>query len=114
MYIDTSHELSSDYSEIVIVDKGIDSVDLKILRQLKSGDVIVTSDYGLASLVLSKGAKAISFNGLIYSELNIEQLLFDRFLCGVSRRANNKFSKIKKRTNLNDLEFRENFKITIS
>lgn len=105
MFIDTSHELRSVYSKVVTVDKGIDAVDLKILKFLKSGDIVVTGDYGLASLALSKGGKAISQNGLIYSEDNIEQLLFERFLGSVNRKSGQRTKNIKKRTKENDDEF---------
>ena len=50
MYIDSSHILSSDYSKIVTISKGRDAVDLALINDSEKGDVIVTQDYGVASL----------------------------------------------------------------
>lgn len=109
MYFDNSHIYSDDYSTVIIVDKSKDSVDLKILNDLKPNDIVVTGDYGLASIVISKNAKAISNNGLIFSESNIDKLLFERFLGVKNRKAKIKTKKIKKRDIKMDNNFKENF-----
>ena len=109
MFIDTSHELYSDYSEIVTVSKGIDSVDLKIVSEVEKGDIVVTNDFGLASILLAKGAIPISPNGLIFDNNNIERLLFERHLVKESVRKNKKHKKIKKRTKGNDDAFYKSF-----
>lgn len=109
MYFDNSHIYSDDYSNVIIVDKSKDSVDLKIINDLKSDDIVVTGDYGLASIVISKNAKAISNNGLIFTEKNIDKLLFERFLGVKNRKAKIKTKKIKKRDSKMDDNFRENF-----
>lgn len=62
MYIDSSHILSSDYSKIVTISKGRDAVDLALINDSEKGDVIVTQDYGVASLALGRSAYAISIN----------------------------------------------------
>ena len=67
MVIDTAHELNDGYSTVVTVDKGPDSVDFKIMGLLSAGDIVVTQDYGLASIALGKGAMAINQNGLVYT-----------------------------------------------
>ena len=56
MYIDSSHILSSDYSKIVTISKGRDAVDLALINDSEKGDVIVTQDYGVASLALGRSA----------------------------------------------------------
>ncbi len=109
MFIDTSHELYSDYSKIVMVSKGIDSVDLKIVKDVKKGDIVVTNDFGLASILLTKGAYPISPNGLVFDENNIERLLFERHLVKESVRKKKKHKKIKKRTTENDESFLKSF-----
>ena len=109
MFIDTSHELYSDYSKIVTVSKGIDSVDLKIISEVKKNDIVVTNDFGLASILLTKKALPISPNGLIFDENNIERLLFERHLVKENVRKNKKHKKIKKRTNENDKAFLKSF-----
>lgn len=109
MYFDNSHIYNDDYSKVIIVDKSKDSVDLKIINDLDKDDIVVTQDYGLASIVISKGAKAINNNGLIFTENNIDKLLFEKFLSVKNRRAKIKTKNIKKRNIEMDDNFRKNF-----
>lgn len=108
MYFDTSHEYDDDYSKVFIVDKSKDSVDINILNNMFKNDIIVTGDYGLASLVLSKGGYAINQNGLIYSSNNMDKLLFERFLGVKNRKSNIKTKNMKKRDKRYDIIFRNN------
>ena len=78
MVIDVNHILTSDYSEIVTVSQGADSVDLYLINRVKKGDIVVSQDYGVAALALGKGAKAVSNSGLIFDDSNIDKLLFER------------------------------------
>ena len=106
MYIDSSHILSSDYSKIVTISKGRDAVD-----DSEKGDVIVTQDYGVASLALGRSAYAIGNSGLIYDNNNIDKLMFERFLGQKVRRAGRKGGKTfnpKKRTREDDERFERN------
>ena len=75
---DNTHSIQKDGALTVIVDKGADSADCRIANLAKKGDVVITQDYGLAALALGKGSKALNQNGLIYSDSNIENLLFTR------------------------------------
>lgn len=67
------------------VDPGRDSVDLYILNSIKSGDVLITQDIGLASLVLRKGVYALSPRGTEYKEETINTVLDMRFLAAKAR-----------------------------
>ena len=67
MFIDTSHILESDYSEIIQVGQGQDAADIAIINNTQKLDIIVTGDYGVASLALAMGAYVISFNGMYYT-----------------------------------------------
>lgn len=109
MYFDNSHIYSDDYSKVIIVDKAKDSVDLRIINDLNSNDIVVTQDYGLASIVISKKAKAINNNGLIFTEDNIDKLLFERFLGVKNRKAKLKTKNMRKRNKKMDDNFRLNF-----
>lgn len=109
MYFDNSHIYNDEYSKVIIVDKSKDSVDLKIINDLYKDDIVVTQDYGLASIVISKNAKAINNNGLIFTDSNIDKLLFDRFLGLKNRRAKIKTKNMKKRNKIMDDNFRKNF-----
>lgn len=105
MIIDTSHELFDGYSTIITVDKARDSVDIKLINLLKKGDIVVTQDYGVAAMGLGKGAKVINQNGFIYSDSNIDRLLFERHLGQKVRKAGGRTNNAKKRTK----EDNENF-----
>lgn len=65
---DTNHVLKSDYSEIKIIGAGADAVDLALVNLCKRGDIAVTQDYGVAALVLGKGAYCIHQSGKIFSD----------------------------------------------
>ena len=60
---DTNHVLKSDYSKIKIIGAGADAVDLALVNLCKKGDIAVTQDYGVAALVLGKGAYCIHQSG---------------------------------------------------
>lgn len=106
MYIDTSHTLDDSYSQVVIVGKGKDAVDIVLVNNIAEGDIVVTQDYGLAAVVLSKKANAINQNGRIYNTNNIDRLLFERFLSQENRRAGKRGGKHKKRTKENNERFK--------
>lgn len=77
---DTSHIINKVGVETVILSKGSDSVDFALVNKVSKDDIIITQDYGLAAMVLSKDGYPINQNGLIYSNENIDQLLFTRHL----------------------------------
>ena len=94
-----------DGAKTVTCSKGADSVDFTLVNLISKGDVVITQDYGLAALVLGKGGKALNQNGLIYSDTNIENLLFTRFIGKKERMAGNRTKGPKKRTAQNDADF---------
>ena len=106
MYIDTSHELNNTKSEVVVVSKGIDSVDLKIVSDVKEGDLVITNDFGLASVLLTKKAYVMSPNGLVFTNDNIDRLLFERHIVKENVRNSKRVKNIKKRTKENDKAFK--------
>ena len=105
MLSDTAHRLGDGYSRIVTVDKEADSVDFALIGLLKSGDVVVTQDYGVAAMALGKGARVINQNGLVYSDANIDGLLMERHIGGKVRRAGGRTKGPPKRTAEDDARF---------
>jgi uncharacterized protein YaiI (UPF0178 family) len=105
MVIDTSHILESDYSEIVQVSKAPDAVDIALINRTTPGDIVVTQDYGVASMALGKRAYSINQNGRYYTEENIDMLMFERHISKKQRRAGNRTGSIKKRTKEDDEHF---------
>ncbi len=85
--LDTSHILNDGYSKVITVDKGRDSVDIRLANLLEAGDIVVTQDFGVAALALGKRAKAMNQNGMVYDDRNMDQLLFERHLGQKIRRA---------------------------
>jgi len=98
MLIDTSHELNDGYSTVITVDKQADSVDFSLMGLLASDDIVVTQDFGLAAMVLGKGARAINQNGLVYTDDNIDKLLMERHLGAKIRRGGGRVKGPAKRT----------------
>ena len=98
MLIDTSHELNDGYSTIVTVDKQADSVDFALMGLLTREDVVVTQDFGLAAMVLGKGARAVNQNGLVYTDSNIDKLLMERHIGAKIRRGGGRTKGPTKRT----------------
>ena len=105
IFCDTSHIINSDYAQIITVSKGADSVDFALVNEVKSGDIVVTQDYGLAAMVLSKGGKAITQNGMIISDSNLELLLTSRYESKKARMSGAHLKGPKKRTAQNDEAF---------
>ena len=80
LFCDTAHQLYSDYSKIKKVAPGRDASDMQIYNECKIGDIVITQDYGLASLVMAKGALVMHPSGAIYSKETIDTLLMSRYL----------------------------------
>jgi uncharacterized protein YaiI (UPF0178 family) len=95
---DTSHEIHRDGADTVIVEKGADSADFKIVNLVSQGDVVVTQDYALAAMCLSKGARVINQNGMEYTDKNIDSLLMSRFIAKKVRNAGGRLKGPSKRT----------------
>lgn len=70
----------NEVSEIRWVERRPQAADIEIINLSQKEDIIVTGDYGLASLVIGKGARAISFRGMVYQEKKMDALLEQRYL----------------------------------
>jgi uncharacterized protein YaiI (UPF0178 family) len=107
---DVNHLLESDYAEVITVGQGKDAVDYALINRTDSGDIVITQDYGVATLALAKGAAAIDQNGRIYSDKNIDRLLFERHLAQKQRRASGRFAHVPARLKENDELFERQFR----
>lgn len=108
---DTNHVLESDYSEVKIIGAGADAVDFALLNLCQKGDVVVTQDYGVAAMILGKGAYGIHQSGRWYTNQNIDQLLMERHLAKKARMGKGKhhLKGPSKRTEEDDKRFQESF-----
>ena len=107
---DTAHEFHRDGAETLIFDKGSDSVDFALVRRIEAGDLVVTQDYGLASMCLAKNARVIHQDGWEYTADNIDALLFQRHAARKHRASGGRFKGPKKRTPDQDETFRASLK----
>lgn len=111
MFADTSHILTSNYSEIIMVSKAPDAVDFALINRAERGDVVVTQDFGVAAMALGKGAYAIHQNGKVYTDSSIDLMLMERHIAKKIRRAGERVgSNAKKRTSIEDEKFADTFR----
>ena len=105
MLTDTSHELYDGYSKIITVDKQADSVDYALMGLLTHEDIVVTQDFGLAAMVIGKGARAVNQSGLIFTDANMDRLLMERYIGAKVRRGGGRTKGPAKRTKKDDTKF---------
>ena len=75
---DTAHQIQRDGAQTLVFDKGADSVDFALVNRVCPGDIVVTQDYGLASMCMARRARVLNQNGLEYTGENIDFLLVRR------------------------------------
>ena len=102
---DEAHVFVREGAQTITVSKGADSVDFKLVNLAAPGDIVVTQDYGLAAMALARRARALSQNGLIYTDENIDSLLLARHTARKVRSAGGRLRGPKKRTPAQDAAF---------
>lgn len=110
LFCDTSHRIERENAITIIVPKGPDSVDFKLVNTLSKGDIVITGDYGLAAMCIAKGAHVIDSNGRELTSDNIDQLLTFRYESAKFRRAGGRVKGPKKRTQENNISFEKKFR----
>ncbi|HLR64877.1 MAG TPA: YaiI/YqxD family protein [Pseudogracilibacillus sp.] len=75
------------FVQTIYVDQGADAADYEIVKQTKKNDIIITQDYGLASLCLAKGAFVFHHKGFQYTDKNIDMMLEQRHMSAQARKA---------------------------
>lgn len=73
--------------EVVTVDASDQAADLYIANALRRSDILVTGDYGLAALGLSRGAAVLTPRGKEIRETDIDGLLEQRHFSAKLRRG---------------------------
>ena len=63
----------------MVFDKGADSVDFALDNRVKPSDIVITQDYGLASMCLARCARVLNQNGLEYTADNMDALMLRRY-----------------------------------
>ena len=108
IFCDTSHNFDEKNIKVIVVSKGIDAVDFAILNTIEKGDIVITQDYGLASLLLSRNSYAINQSGMVYTNENIDELLYSRYISKKMRNSGARIKGPKKRDKSQDIIFKEN------
>ena len=75
---DTAHQMQRQGAQTLVFDKGADSVDFALVNRAAANDLVITQDYGLASMCLARKARVMHQDGWEYTEDNIQALLFQR------------------------------------
>ena len=106
---DTNHVLQSEYSEVKVIGAGVDAVDFALVGLCQEGDLVVTQDYGVAAMILGKGAYGIHQSGKWYTDENIDRMLMERHISKKIRRSKSKqhLRGPAKRTAEDDARFEE-------
>ena len=89
----------------VVVGNASQEADMKVLNLSHKNDIVITQDWGLASMVLGKQAKCLSPDGREFRSDNIEFLMEERELKAKFRRSGGRTRGPKKRTGENDRRF---------
>ena len=101
---------SDDYITHIVADKGKDSSDFVIINKCNKKDIVITQDYALASMCLTKNCFVINQNGYVYTNENIDELLLRRHIGKKSGKYGKSSFRPKKRTKEQDEKFAINFK----
>lgn len=104
---DTAHSIQRDGADTIIVDKGADSADFRLVNLVGAGDIAITQDYGLAAMCLSKRAIVLNQDGRRYNEENISGLLEFRAVSAKIRRSGGRTKGMSKRTAQQDKDFED-------
>lgn len=102
---DTAHRMERSGAATIVIDKGADSADFALANRVEKGDIIVTQDYGLASMCLAKGGRVLHQDGWEYTQWNIDALLFERHEARKFRASGGRTKRPKKRTSAQDQAF---------
>ncbi|GAA3321775.1 hypothetical protein GCM10020331_038990 [Ectobacillus funiculus] len=68
------------------VDSVQDEADFHIYKHAKPGDLVVTQDMGLASLLVKKGVHVLSPRGTIITDEQMDTILYNRYVSAKLRR----------------------------
>lgn len=102
---DTAHTMRREGAQTLVFDKGADSVDYALVNRIEPGDIVITQDYGLASMCLARNARVLHQDGWEYTQWNIDALLLQRHEARKLRAAGGRTKGPAKRQNQQDQAF---------
>lgn len=86
-YAHYSTKIHPAHVETIYVDSAKEAADYRIMQLLQKDDILITQDYGLASLALGKKAKVLHHKGFEYDNHNIANLLESRHISAKIRKS---------------------------
>lgn len=98
VYMDYAHISYQEDYEVKQCEVGRDQVDMMIVNDVQKGDLVITQDFGLATLVLAKKAYVLHISGMRIHQENIDELMFRRYVGQKVRKANKHVNGPSKRT----------------
>lgn len=102
---DTSHIFEKPGARTQTFSKGGDSVDFALVNLLQPDDLVITQDYGLAAMCLSRKARVLHQDGMEYTADNIDALLLARHTARKIRSGGSRLRGNSKRTHAQDTAF---------
>lgn len=102
---DTCHFFEKAGAQTLVFSKGADSVDFALVNLLKAGDLVITQDYGLAAMCLSRQARVLNQDGMEYTNDNIDALLLARHTARKIRNSGGRLRGSARRTAEQDRAF---------
>lgn len=107
VYTISSLDHNIENSKHFSVDTNSQEADLKIFNLTSPGDLVITQDWGLAALILSKNAYCLSPAGVEYKSGKMDFLLEEREVKAKLRRGGGRTKGPKKRSAADDSRFQE-------
>ena len=102
---DTAHCIEYEGIKTLVFDQGADSVDFALVNLVQENDIVITQDYGLASMCLAKRARILHQDGWEYTEYNISGLMEQRHAAKKHRMAGGRTKGPAKRKPEQDAAF---------
>ena len=102
-----NHEIKS--GDHIVVGSDPQEADIKVMNIIGRGDIAITQDYGLAAMILAKGAVCMNPSGKEYTDGKIDFMLEERDIKAKFRRNGGRTKGPSKRTAVDDKNFSQTF-----
>ncbi|GEL78206.1 YaiI/YqxD family protein [Tenuibacillus multivorans] len=108
-YAHYSNKIEEPHVETIYVDSEHEAADYKLMQIVHPGDVVVTQDYGLASLLMAKQCTILHHKGFIYTPDKMDTLLHSRYASAMERKSGKRTKGPKAMTETDREKFRVRF-----
>ncbi|RPF53384.1 YaiI/YqxD family protein [Aquisalibacillus elongatus] len=113
-YAHFSNQPEPSHVETIYVDSENEAADYKMMQLVQSNDVVITQDYGLASLLLAKQCTILHHKGFRYTPQKMDTLLHTRYASAMERKSGKRTKGPKALTDHDREKFRKQFLKTIA